>query len=711
VKDRSRFTVLVLAVLLVGASACRLPVFFPEFQVDPGQDGVYGASLDKNGEFVVSWEVFNLVGGPDVYGRRFSTLTTPLAPAFPVNADTGPVRERAAIARDAEGRFIIVWVQDDVAIWGQRWQADGTPIGDNFQVNTSTPTDLQNPRVAADPSGNFVVTWSTTTHAVARRFDSNGAPLDDEFEVAEYTTGTQYATGVAMSATNFIVTWTGEGADGDGPFGRLFDGSGAPITSDFRLNSTPLSGSGTLGFPTSVAMNAAGNFVVVWSDYALAPQAHHLIRGRRFEGDGESLGDDFLIREDTTVDPAAPRVASDAAGNFLIVWDEHISSGSDYDVFGRFYDVGGNTASDIFEVNQTTGGQQARPEVSLGDDGAFVVAFASGAGLSHELLGVKGGTRASPSIVMDPLPTADGPGGPNMGNGVFEPGETQVLETAWINDTNEAVESIFGQASSFTGPPGADYTINDDQALYDVLPTGVPKSCIQENDCYSVTVSNPATRPVQHWDAVFQEQTNMSLPHTWVLHLGESFPDVPPANGVYRFVETIFHKGVTGGCAGGGYCPTNPVTRAQMAVFLMKAKLGSAHVPPPCTGTVFADVPCTGGPFDPWIEELASLQITGGCGGGNYCPGATVTRQQMAVFLLKAFEGSSYDPPDCAGVFDDVPCTPGTGFSDWIEELAGRGITVGCSAAPPLYCPTNPNNRGQMAVFLVKTFGLVLYGG
>ena len=128
-------------------------------------------------------------------------------------------------------------------------------------------------------------------------------------------------------------------------------------------------------------------------------------------------------------------------------------------------------------------------------------------------------------------------------------------------------------------------------------------------------------------------------------------------------------------------------------------------------GTVFNDVPCTGGGFDPWIEELAGLQITGGCGNGNYCPNNTVTRQQMAVFLLKALEGSAYDPPDCTGVFDDVTCTPGTGFSDWIEELADRGITGGCSVAPPLYCPTNPNNRGQMAVFLVKTFGLVLYGG
>jgi hypothetical protein len=147
-----------------------------------------------------------------------------------------------------------------------------------------------------------------------------------------------------------------------------------------------------------------------------------------------------------------------------------------------------------------------------------------------------------------------------------------------------------------------------------------------------------------------------------------------------------------------------------MAVFLLKSKYGSAHVPPPCTGTVFTDVPCIGGPFDPWIEELAALQVTGGCGGGNYCPGATVTRKQMAVFLLKSLEGSSYDPPACVGVFADVPCTPGSGFSDWVEELYNRAITGGCSSSPLNYCPDNPNNRGQMAVFLSKTFDLQLYG-
>ena len=76
----------------------------------------------------------------------------------------------------------------------------------------------------------------------------------------------------------------------------------------------------------------------------------------------------------------------------------------------------------------------------------------------------------------------------------------------------------------------------------------------------------------------------------------------------------------------------------------------------------------------------------------------------MAVFLLKAKLGSSYTPPACAGIFGDVACP--SLFADWIEDLYNRSITAGCQASPPLYCPNDPNTRGQMAVFLVKAFGL-----
>jgi hypothetical protein len=178
---------------------------------------------------------------------------------------------------------------------------------------------------------------------------------------------------------------------------------------------------------------------------------------------------------------------------------------------------------------------------------------------------------------------------------------------------------------------------------------------------------------------------------------------MPCTNPFAKWVKELVFRGITAGCGGGNYCPALAVTRGQMAVFLLKSKYGSGHVPPAATGAVFSDVPVDH-PFAAWIEELAALAVTGGCGNGNYCPDAAVTRAQMAVFLLKTKDGSDYTPPAATGVFGDVPAADP--FAAWIEELYTRTITGGCNASPLLYCPANPNNRGQMAVFLVRTFGL-----
>jgi len=74
-----------------------------------------------------------------------------------------------------------------------------------------------------------------------------------------------------------------------------------------------------------------------------------------------------------------------------------------------------------------------------------------------------------------------------------------------------------------------------------------------------------------------------------------------------------------------------------MAVFLLKSKYGSSYSPPAVgASTGFDDVPTTHWAA-PWIKQLAAEGITGGCGGGNYCPNNPVTRAQMAVFLVKTF--------------------------------------------------------------------------
>jgi predicted phosphodiesterase len=115
----------------------------------------------------------------------------------------------------------------------------------------------------------------------------------------------------------------------------------------------------------------------------------------------------------------------------------------------------------------------------------------------------------------------------------------------------------------------------------------------------------------------------------------------------------------------------------------------------------FADVPTSYWAWD-YIERLYAAGLTSGCSTSPllYCPTSSVTRDQMAVFLLRAKHGANYVPPRATGIFQDVP----TGYwaADWIEQLVTEGITSGCSVNPKQYCPTAPVTRDQMAVFLLK---------
>jgi hypothetical protein len=185
-----------------------------------------------------------------------------------------------------------------------------------------------------------------------------------------------------------------------------------------------------------------------------------------------------------------------------------------------------------------------------------------------------------------------------------------------------------------------------------------------------------------------------------------TFADVPTSYWAHDFIERLYNAGITGGCSTSplNYCPEDTVTRAQMAVFLLRGIHGSSYVPPPVGATTgFGDVAPAYWSAT-FIKQLAAEGITTGCGNGNYCPENPVTRAQMAVFLLRSKHGTSYVPPGVgAGTgFGDVP--PDYWAATWIKQLVTEGITSGCGSG--IYCPEQPVTRAQMAVFLVRTFNL-----
>lgn len=160
-------------------------------------------------------------------------------------------------------------------------------------------------------------------------------------------------------------------------------------------------------------------------------------------------------------------------------------------------------------------------------------------------------------------------------------------------------------------------------------------------------------------------------------------------------IAAIAEAGITAGCnsTGDEYCPEDPVTRAQMATFLMRA----LDLPPAGTDYFEDD---TGSIHQGAINALAAAGMTNGCGGTNYCPDDPVSRAQMATFLARALDLS----PVGTDQFDD---DDGSTHEAAINALAVAGVTSGCDAETRSYCPAAVVNRAQMASFIARALGLV----
>jgi len=372
---------------------------------------------DAPGDSVVTWQSFDQDGNNyGVYAQRYSAAGVAQGGAFQVNTYTTSAQGTPSVAMDAAGEFVIVWQSygedgSGYGIYGKRYNAAGVeqaPLagvtrgaGNEFQVNTYTTGAQSNPKVAMDSAGDFVITWQSNGEdgsglgVYAKRYNAAGveqAPpagvmrgAGNEFLVNTYTTGTQENPTVAMdSAGDFVIAWDSFDQDGSnyGVYAQRYSAVGVALGGEFQVN-TYITNVQDL---PSVAMDATGDFVIVWqsfgedgSDFGIYAKRYNAagVEQAAPPGVARGSGNEFQVNTYTPGNQDNPRVAMDSAGDFVVAWQSDAEDGSGYAIESRQYDPAGIAVTGERLANTYTAGNRINPCLAMDSASDVLAAWQS----------------------------------------------------------------------------------------------------------------------------------------------------------------------------------------------------------------------------------------------------------------------------------------------------------------------------------------------
>jgi|GEM_PF-6199676 hypothetical protein len=189
-------------------------------------------------------------------------------------------------------------------------------------------------------------------------------PVTPERILNSTTSGAQNVVAIAPTPNGFVAVWESAGQDGDGDaiIARRFDTQGLPLSGEIVVNTT------TAGdqLEPDVATDAQGNFVVVWE----TPANGGDIAMRLFNAAGEPLTPEMTVNQTLPGKQAKPTVGRLPSGDFAVAWE---GPGTGLDVYLREFDPTGLPYGDEMVVNQTLAGDQGDPDLACNEAAMIVV--------------------------------------------------------------------------------------------------------------------------------------------------------------------------------------------------------------------------------------------------------------------------------------------------------------------------------------------------
>ena len=339
---------------LFGADGLPLPSQPDEFlantAITDGAQTAPAVAMNADGAYVIVWETQDTDPASDkseIYARLVDKDGVDwgelrVNTAYMTNDQTDP----AVTLRD-DGSFVVTWTSKDQdgsreGIYAQRFDAASGTVGGQIQVNNITPEKQLFPSIDSNASGAFAITWtgkdlaSNKLTVYVRVFDADGTPQDKQFIADQFDTQDQQYSDVALlDDGSLIVVWQSrnqEDGDNDGIYGRRYDANGDPLGGEFLVNEPGL---GLAESAPSVSADAAGNFVVSWTN------ADNDVYAREFDALGNPVSASNVAVATAATDQFGAGVSMTGLGSYVIVYSGEDSAGAvdDQGVFAKRFQI------------------------------------------------------------------------------------------------------------------------------------------------------------------------------------------------------------------------------------------------------------------------------------------------------------------------------------------------------------------------------------
>lgn len=331
-------------------------------------------AISKTGNYVITFQDLrdeNMHHRYNVYARLFDRFGEPVTSDFLVHNKTLWSQWAPSVAMDANGNFVITWVDQGAAfpndtaagfeggwIYARHFDSTGAPTDTAFRVSENYPFDNNYlPDVSMDADGDFVIVWYDCRNGLpdiyGQRYDKNCNPQDTNFKVNDYAGNSRKSRWPAVTMNDsgyFMITWTGRPSQTlTRIYAKIYDYRGNPVDTNFVISSTVGNNE-----HTSISCDDSSNFVITWTNVSTGLRADYNIYGQRLDLSGNMIGNNFLANDDATglVQDYPSVTMNPETGEFAICWTDYRNGTlTNPMVYAQHFEANGNPVGSNFRVH------------------------------------------------------------------------------------------------------------------------------------------------------------------------------------------------------------------------------------------------------------------------------------------------------------------------------------------------------------------------